>query len=185
MRRTELPTKGVRQLENPVIINEEEPRIGGEKKRHWRETFIRYKALSCLWRWQRPPIGLNPNTSSHLTDGESRPSRWIISQDSQLLRGCLFSRSVVSDSLWPHGLQHTRLPYPSLSFWLCSNSCPLSQWCQSTISSSAAHFSSCPQSFPASRSFPKNWLFTPGGQSIKASASASVDFQWIFSVDFL
>lgn len=48
MRRTELPTKGVRQLENPVIINEEEPRIGEKKKRHWRETFIRYKALSCL-----------------------------------------------------------------------------------------------------------------------------------------
>ena len=144
MRRTELPTKGVRQLEKPVIINEEEPRIGGEKKRHWRETFIRYKALSCLWRWQRPPIGLNPNTSSHLTDGESRPSRWIISQDSQLLRGCLFSRSVVSDSLWPHGLQHTRLPYPSLSFWLCSNSCPLSQWYHSMISSSPVRFSSCP-----------------------------------------
>ena len=50
MRRTELPTKGVRQLENPVIINEEEPRIGAKKKKrgHWRETFIRYKALSCL-----------------------------------------------------------------------------------------------------------------------------------------
>ena len=48
MRRTELPTKGVRQLENPVITNEEEPRIGAKKKGHWIETFIRYKALSCL-----------------------------------------------------------------------------------------------------------------------------------------
>ena len=62
----------------------------------------------------------------------------------------LFSRKVVSDSLRPHGLQHTRLPYPSLSPRVCSNSCPLSQWCHSTISSSVAPFSSCPQSFPAS-----------------------------------
>ena len=61
--------------------------------------------------------------------------------------------------LWPHGLQHTRLPCPSQSPWVCSNSCPLSWWCHPTISSSVTHFSSCPQSFSASGSFPMSWLF--------------------------
>ena len=84
----------------------------------------------------------------------------------------LFSRSVVSDSLWPHGLQHARLPCPSLSPRLCSNSCPLNRWCYSDISSPVIPFFTCLQSFPASGSFPM--LFTSGGQSIGASASASV-----------
>ena len=86
----------------------------------------------------------------------------------------LFNCWVVSNSLQPHELQHTRLPCPSLSSRVCSNSCPLSQWCHLTISSSVAHFSSCPQSFPISRSFPMSWLFASGGQSIDASASPSV-----------
>ena len=72
---------------------------------------------------------------------------------------------------WPHGLQHTRLCCPSLSPTVCSDSCPLSQWCFLTISSSAALFSSCTQSFPASGSFPMSQLFKSGGQSIRASAS--------------
>ena len=80
----------------------------------------------------------------------------------------------VSDSLQPHGLQHTRLPCPSLSPRVCSNSCPFSQWCHPAIASSVIPFSSCPQSFPESGSFPMSWLFEPGGQSIGASASASV-----------
>ena len=67
--------------------------------------------------------------------------------------GLLFSHSVVSDFFWPHGLQHTRLPYPSPSPGACSNSCPSSWWCHPTISSSVIPFSSCLQSFPASRSF--------------------------------
>ena len=71
-------------------------------------------------------------------------------------------------------LQHSRLPCPSLSPRVYSSSCPLSRWCHPTISSSAALFSSCPQSFPAPGSFPKNQLFTSGGQSIGASAWASV-----------
>ena len=71
-------------------------------------------------------------------------------------------------------LQHTRLPCPSLSPRVCSNSCPLSRWCYPTISPSAAPFSFCFQSFPASGSFPMNWLFTSGGQSVGASVSASV-----------
>ena len=85
-----------------------------------------------------------------------------------------FSRSVVSDSLHPHGLQHARLPCPSPTPRACSNSCPSSQWCPPTISSSVIPFSSCPQSFPASGSFPMSQPFTSGGQSIGVSASASV-----------
>ena len=80
----------------------------------------------------------------------------------------------MSDSLQPHGLQHARFPCPSLSPGVCSNSCPLSQWCYLTISSSATLFSFCFQSFPASGSFPVSWLFASGGPSIGASASASV-----------
>ena len=85
----------------------------------------------------------------------------------------LFSHSVMSDSLQPHGLQHARLPCPSLSPGVCSNSCPLNWWCHPTISSSVAHFSFCPQSFPASGLFPMSQLFASGGQSIGASVSAS------------
>ena len=80
----------------------------------------------------------------------------------------------MSDSLWPHGLQHARFPCPSPSPRVCSNSCPLSQWYHPTISSSVIPFSSCLQSFPASGSFPMSWLSASGGQSIGASASASV-----------
>ena len=77
----------------------------------------------------------------------------------------------MSSSLQLHGLQHTRLPCPSLSPGACSDSCPLSQWCHPTISSSVVPFSSCPQSFPASGSFPMSRLFTSGSQSIRASAT--------------
>ena len=80
----------------------------------------------------------------------------------------------MSNSLWPHTLQHASPPSPSLSPRLCSNSCSLSQRCHPTISSSAALFSFCPQSFPAPGSFPVSWLFTSGGQSIGVSASTSV-----------
>ena len=81
-----------------------------------------------------------------------------------------FSHSVVSDSLWPHGLQYTRLPCPSPTLGACSNSCPLSQWCHTTISSSVTLFS-CPQSFPASGSFSMSQVFASGDQSIGVSAS--------------
>ena len=85
-----------------------------------------------------------------------------------------FIDSVVSNSLWSRGLQHSRLPCPSLSLWVGSNSCPLSQWYHPTTSSSVIPLSSCPQSFPASGSFPMSQLFILGSQSIGASASASV-----------
>ena len=81
----------------------------------------------------------------------------------------LFSPQATSDSLWPHGLQHARLPCPSLSARVCSNSCPLNPWSYLTISSSAAPFS-----FPASGSFPMSQLFASGGQSTGAWASVLV-----------
>ena len=77
----------------------------------------------------------------------------------------------MSDSLRPQRLQHARLPCPSPTPRACSNSCPSSQWCHPTISSSVVPFSSCLQSFPASGSFPTNQFFASGGQSIGASAS--------------
>ena len=85
-----------------------------------------------------------------------------------------FSHWVVSDSLQPHGLQHTRPPCPSPTPGVYSNSCPSSQWCHPAISSSVVPFSSCLQSFPASVSFQMSQFFTSGGQSIRVSASASV-----------
>ena len=85
-----------------------------------------------------------------------------------------FSRSVVSDSLWPHGLQHTRLSCPSPTLGVYSNSCPLSWWCQPTISSSAAPLSFCLQSCPASGAFPVSCLFISGGQTIGVCTSVSV-----------
>ena len=85
-----------------------------------------------------------------------------------------FSRSVVSDSLWPHELQHARPPCPSPAPRVYPNPCPSSWWCYPAISSSVIPFSSCPQSFPASGSFPMNQFFAWGGQSIGVSASASV-----------
>ena len=86
----------------------------------------------------------------------------------------LFGLYVVSDSLGPHELRYTRLPCPSLSSGVCSNSCPLSQRCHPTISSSVIPFSSCLQSFPASESLPMSGLFASGGQSIGASALVPV-----------
>ena len=83
----------------------------------------------------------------------------------------LSSHLAVFDSLQPHVLQHTRLPWPSPSPGAWSNSCPLSQWCHPTISSSVVPISSCLQSFPASGSFLMSQLFTSGGQSIGAPAS--------------
>ena len=80
----------------------------------------------------------------------------------------------MSNSLRPHALQHARLPYPLLSSGVCSNSCPLSQWCHSTISSSVTAFSSCPQSFSESETFPMSRLFPSGSQRFGTSASASV-----------
>ena len=85
-----------------------------------------------------------------------------------------FSSSVMPNSLRPHGLQHTRLPCPSPTPGVHSNSCPSSQWCHPAISSSVIPFSSCPQSFPASESFQMSQFFASGSPSIGVSASTSV-----------
>ena len=92
----------------------------------------------------------------------------------EALSSVQFSRSVVSDSLWPHGLKHARPPCPSPTPRVYSNLCPLSQWYHPTTSFSVVHFSSCLQSFPASGSFQMSQFFVSGGQSIGVSASASV-----------
>ena len=97
-----------------------------------------------------------------------------ITHDEKYPQFSQFSCSVVSDSLQPHGRQHSRLPYPSPTPGGCSNSFLSSQWCYPTISSSVIPFSSCLQSFPASGSFPVSQIFTSGGQYIRVSASASV-----------
>ena len=139
----------------------------------------------CFWRsWQgckekTPGEGAEECffTGTKNTEGQTKRKKgfwgkggWWKSRGS-LLFISLFNRSVVSDSLPPHKLQHARLPCRLLSPWVCTNSCPLSQWCHPTISSSVTPFSSCPQTCPASGSFPKCQLFTPGGQSTEASAS--------------
>ena len=95
----------------------------------------------------------------------AKPLAWLL---------LLFSHDLVSSRLGPCEQQHARLPCPSLSPWVCSDSCPLSQWCHPTISSSVAPFFPRPQSFPASGFIPMNGLFASGGQNIGASASASV-----------
>ena len=92
----------------------------------------------------------------------------------QMFSSVQFSRSVVSDSLQPHESQHARLPCPSPTPGVYSNSCPSSWWCHPAISSSVIPFSSCPQSLPASGSFPMSQLFAGGGQSIGVSALPSV-----------
>ena len=97
----------------------------------------------------------------------SRPEYWSGSVSQ-------FSRLVASESLWPHESQHARPPYPSPTPGVHPNSSPSSRWCHPAISSSVVPFSSCPQSLPASESFPMNQLFAWGGQSTRVSALASV-----------
>ena len=101
-------------------------------------------------------------------------SQYMLSRYYSSFCSVQFSRSVMSDSLQPHGLQHTRPPCPSPTPGVHSNPCPLSRWYHPTISSSVVPFSSCPQSFPASGSFQMSQLFIWGGQSIGVSASTSV-----------
>ena len=107
----------------------------------------------------------------------STESQW---RERALKSNCLafssvqFSGSVESDSLQPHELQHARPPCPSQTPRVSTNLCPSSWWCHPAISSSVVPFSSCPQSLPASGSFPVSQLFASGGQSIGVSASASI-----------
>ena len=115
--------------------------------------------------WSTPSPGNIPDPGIEAVDINSPQIKFSLVQ---------FSRSVVSDSLQPHESQHARPPCPSPTPRVLSDSHPLSQWCHPAISSSVVPFSSCPQSLPASESFPMNQLFTWGGQSTGVSASASV-----------
>ena len=102
------------------------------------------------------------------------PSEYLVTHKHRAISDSqLFSHAVVSNSLQPHGLQHPSLPCPSPTPGVCSKSCPSCRWCHPTISSSDVPFS-CLQSFPASGSFLMSQFFASGGQSIGASASASV-----------
>jgi len=143
--------------------------------------FVSHTKLRKSWmimKWSLPNYTLLPtqilfprvNTTFIHPSDENKQMIEISHQ----LHPVQFSHSVMSNSLWPHGLQHTRLPCSSPPPGACSNSCPFSRWCHPTISSSDVPFSSCLQSFLASGSFPMSQSFASGGQSIGASASASV-----------
>ena len=110
--------------------------------------------------------------SPSLTKGKQN-NKILYNMGSVQLSSVQFSHSVMSDSLWPHELQHARPPCPSPTPGIHPNSCPSSRWCHPAISSSVVPFSSCPQSLPASQSFTMSQLFTWGGQSTGVSALAS------------
>ena len=131
--------------------------------------------LFCPWGFSRqeywgdlPNPRIKPRSPTLLAD--SLPSE----SPGKPMYTYQFSQSVVSDSLRPHGLQHARPPCPSPTSGTSSNSCPPSQWCHPTISSSVIPFSSCLQSFSTSESSPVSQFFASGGQSIGVSTSASV-----------
>ena len=143
-------------------------------------VFIQYIFQENVHKYMLCVLLMSTNT----TTAELFISEWLL---------LLFQQSVMSDSLWPHGLQQVRLSCPSPSPTVCSNSCPLSLWCHPTISSSVAPFASCPQSLPASGSFPMSRLFELDGQSFSFRAWSwsmelqlqHLSFQQIFRVYFL
>ena len=120
--------------------------------------------LLSLWHWQMDYLTLN---------FQGTPGKGSVQS----------SCSVMSDSLWPYGLQHARPPCPSPAPGVYSSSCPLSRWCHPTTSSSIIPFS-CPQSFPASGSFPMSQLFTSEAKVLEFQLQHQ-PFQWIFSADLL
>ena len=122
-------------------------------------------------------VRLTGNKTGHLGEIFRKISRKVHFASERNVHSILssqVSRSVMSDSLQPHGLQHTRLPYPSPNPRAYSNFCPSSWWCHPTISCSVIPFSSCLQSFPASESFPVSQFFAAGCQNIGVSVSATV-----------
>ena len=137
--------------------------------------FCRFPQVSSSEIKSLPLITLSPSPLhleySWAHDRHSVSVSWM---GSAVMRSVQFNRSVMSNSLWPHGLQRARLPSPSPSPGACSNSRPLSRWWHPTISSYVVPFCSCLQSFPASGSFPMSQFFTLGGRNIGASVSASV-----------
>ena len=142
-------------------------------------TFPSSSSHQPLSKQQRSWCPLQCSASSWLTGIFSGHFVWVPAPSwLRLRRGlAVLQFSSVAQScptLWPHELQHARPPCPSPALGVCSNSCPLSQWCHPTISSSFVPFSSCLQSFPVSGSFPVSWLSASGGQRIGVSATMSV-----------
>ena len=121
-----------------------------------------------------PILTTTSNLSHKLPKSREKSFIFVLNKCIQHSTLLLFSCYVMSDSLWPHELQHSRFPCPLLSPKVCSNSCPLSWWRHPTILSFVVPFFSCVQSFPALGSFPISWLFTADDQNIGASASAAV-----------
>ena len=145
-------------------------------------ALLRATFWKSTWGWMAGQLSDGVNLPRLHEGGEIlrswKTQRYIVITNSGSPFRCLssvqFSHSVVSDSLPPHELQHTRPPCPSPTPGDYSDSCPSSRWCHPAISSSVVSFSSCPQSLPASESFPVSQLFTWGGHSIGVSALASV-----------
>ena len=131
------------------------------------------KHLTIFPWWSR---GLLSNITWEICCTKQNVSMWPSSTENfyKVLQSVQFSHSVMSNSLRPHELHHARPPCPSPTPGVHPNSCPSSRWCHPAISSSVVPFSSCPQSLPASGSFPMSQLFAWDGQSIGGSASASV-----------
>ena len=141
-----------------------------------------------LWKMKSLLVYNNSYSNSSFRDHHHWILYWAWNSLPQrlLLAGSVhFSGSVVSHSLRPHELQPARPPCPSPTARVHSNSCPSSWWCHPPISSSVVPFSSCPQSLPASGSFPMSQLFTWGAQIIGVSASAYQSFQWTPRTDLL
>ena len=171
--------RGILQKRPPLLVLQHQP--GGpstwlpllvDEERNWVSyLFLAVSGLSCD---VRAPECMGSVVAAHRL---SCPTARGI-----LVPCCCCCSVVMSDSLQPHGLQHPSLPCPLVSPRVCSNSCPLSQWCHLTISSSVAPFSSCPQSFPASGSFPMRW---PKYWSFSNSPSNEYSGLMSFRMDWL
>ena len=129
--------------------------------------FCLWAKIPVRWGWRGPEVAF-----TYQAEWERPNIRDSIHKFMSINIFSQFSFSVMSDSLWPHGLQHAGPPCPSPAPGVYPNSCPLSQWCHLAISSSAVPFSSYPLSFPASGSFQMSQLFASVGQSTGALASA-------------
>ena len=164
-----------KMLEWVAITSAEEPTRNWTQSQFWKQTYLSTE-LGGRTRILIPRSFTVSIVVDRLKGGPQYFYRLVLklmwnSLTLSIDRTCQFRHSVVSDSLWLHGLQHIKLPCPSTTPRACSNSCSLSQWCPPTISSSIVLFSSLFQSFPASGSFPMNQFFASGGQSIGVSAS--------------
>ena len=152
---------------------------------------VQVQHQSSKERQQRLPVKqLNMfSLTSNVTFWDLSSWREILFERFSVLRiqtcSVQFSRSVVSDSLWPHAPQNARPPCPSPTPGVHPNPCPLCQWCHPTISSSIVLLSSCRQSFPASRSFQMSQLFASGGQRIRVLASKSVGNGYAVKLEFI